>query len=237
MLVAIHDVSSCFLEELSQISNVLERLIGGRYSLAVVPAWNGMMQCMEDRDYRDWIGRYRHEYLLHGYFHRRQRKYPSPISWLAEGSDEFSGLDRSTIRERLSTGRLFVKSLTGIPPSGFVPPAWRNGRIRASDLKVTSMNFVSGLTSIRDVRGVSCPLATWSWDFGRFSRLGGCVGHLLGRTLSISPWAVPCVVIHPRDIERGWLNHAVDQIRALIGKGHDPVKFSDLIGDKIPRRI
>ena len=58
-------------------------------------------------------------------------------------------------------------------------------------------------------------LATYSWDCGRF----GCIGHLgntIGRALSLFPRRLPCVVIHPADVARGFLEQALSLIDSLM---------------------
>jgi hypothetical protein len=228
MLVSVHDVSSFFFEELEQISNCLEPLIGKRFSLAVVPAWQGSGRCLKNQAYRKWLNQYRHEYLLHGYFHRRHQRGCDPVSCLTEDSNELSGLDRFSIRNRLSAGRLFMDTITGTRPRGFIPPAWQAGHMKNRDLESAGLRFSAGLFSIKHVNGGSRSLATWSWDCGRFACLG-YMGHVLGLVLSINPAAVPCVVIHPRDLHRGWLNHALVRIRHLMNRGCHPARFEDLV--------
>jgi hypothetical protein len=71
-------------------------------------------------------------------------------------------------------------------------------------------------------------LSTWSWDWGIVSHLG-LVGECFGNgAFRLRPAALPCVVIHPIDVDRGYLPRIVRIIDGLRRQGRRPVTFARL---------
>ncbi len=66
-------------------------------------------------------------------------------------------------------------------------------------------------------------LATSSYDWG-WLRPAAWAGHELGFFRRWwNPDAVPCVVIHPADIRRGWLPRILRLMQQLLDEGRLPV--------------
>ncbi len=229
MLVAIHDFAPVFLRELNEIVERLYPLIGGQMSAAVVPCWHGSSEGNSSDGYRRLLGVVE-ERLLHGWTHQSCFPY-HPISLLTGQADEMRGLDRQTIIERINAGQAEFSELTNQPAEGFVPPAWQLP-IRSTDL--SSLGFVVRYTVIESCQEPyrAYRLATWSWDWGRL----GCVsrgGEIFGRIQSLChPVAIPCVVIHPIDLRRGYLPYAEQLIRKLLDHGYVPTTATQLMSDR-----
>lgn len=233
MLVAIHDIAPVFLRELSEIVERLYPHIGRQMSAAVVPCWRGSSEGNSSDEYRSLLGLFA-ERLLHGWTHQSHFPY-HPMSVLTGASDEMRGLDRQTIIKRIEAGQAAFTQLTDLPASGFVPPAWQLP-IQSTELK--SFRFVvryGTIESCQDPRRMR-RLATWSWDWGRLGWLSRG-GEMLGKIQSLRyPTAIPCVVIHPIDLRRGYLPHAEQLIRKLLDCGCVPTTATQLMSEKAETR-
>ena len=71
-------------------------------------------------------------------------------------------------------------------------------------------------------------LATWTWDCGRWGRLGH-VGHGVGRLLHALGGRVPALAIHPRDLARGYWPTVLRLTRELLDAGREPVTAAGLL--------
>ena len=231
MLVVVHDFAPVFVRELSTIVTALLPIVGQQLSVAVVPCWQGSSSGNRDEGYRELLGVAR-ERLLHGWTHQSRDSW-RPVSLLTKRADEFRGLDATTIRERIRLAQTEFTELTGEVAQGLLPPAWQLP-IRSTELG--SLRFVMrfrGLESCRDSHHVR-PLVTWSWDWGRLGWLSRG-GELIGTLLSCrNPTAIPCIAIHPADVRRGCLPHAVRVIRQLIDSGYEPTTATELMLDSVP---
>ena len=228
MLVVIHDFSPVFLRELNEIVDRLYPLIGRKMSAAVVPSWRGSSQGNSSHGYRRLLNIVE-ERLLHGWTHQSHFPY-HPISLLTGRADEMRGLDCQTIIQRIDAGQAVFTELTNQPALGFVPPAWQLP-IRSVDL--TSLQFVMRFGAIESCQnpGRVLRLATWSWDWGRLRWLSRG-GALLGNVQQlVNPAAIPCIVIHPADVRRGYLRRAVQLIQTLQERGYVPTTATQLMSE------
>ena len=97
-----------------------------------------------------------------------------------------------------------------------------------AELSRCGFEYLVSFGAIRFVRKAPIPLATWSWDWGVVAPLGR-VGEWFGDYHSaLAPDALPCVVIHPIDVDRGYLPRCLRVIDRLRRRGRDPVLFSEL---------
>jgi hypothetical protein len=109
-----------------------------------------------------------------------------------------------------------------MPIRGFVAPAWQPGPVTPALLNSCGLDYALGFWSL-DCAGTRLPLAVWSWDCGNIAALG-LAGEALGwLRRALRPDAVPCVVLHPRDVTRGYLARALNLIRRLQTAGLRPV--------------
>ena len=228
MLIAIHDFSPVFLRELNEIVERLYPLVGRQVSAAVVPCWHGSSQGNSSDEYRSLLNVVA-ERLLHGWTHQSRFPY-HPISLLTGDADEMRGLDRQAIIKRIEAGQAAFTELTNQPAMGFVPPAWQLP-IRSTDL--ASLRFVVRYGAIESCQapGRKHRLATWSWDWGCLGWLSRG-GEIFGKIQSLyCPAAIPCVVIHPIDLRRGYLPHAEQRIRKLLDRGYVPTTATQLMSE------
>jgi len=226
MLIAIHDFAPVFLRELNEIIERLYPLIGRHLSAAVVPCWRGSSEGNATDEYRSLLDAVE-ERLLHGWTHQSQFPY-HPISLLTGEADEMRGLDCQTILQRIEAGQAAFTELTNQPALGFVPPAWQ---LPIGSMDLVSLRFVVRFGTIESCQKPACVrrLATWSWDWGRLRWLSRG-GEILGQTQKLChPSAIPCVVIHPVDLRRGYLSHAEQLIRKLLDRGYVPTTATQLM--------
>jgi uncharacterized protein len=227
-LVCIHDATPAHARETRMIIRDLVPLVGRRVSFGVVPDWHGQWPLAGHPDYCRLVREHASELLLHGYFHRRRRG-AGPTTLLTESGDEMNGLDRDETRHTLELGQRVFIEVFGKPARTFLAPAWQLGRVRL-DLEGNSLGLQSvvGFFSLASASGRKVPLATWTWDCGRWPWLGH-VGHGIGSLRQSLNRGVPTLAIHPRDLERGFWPRILRLTRQLLDSGYEPSTPARLI--------
>jgi hypothetical protein len=232
-LVCIHDATPAFALETRMMIQGLAPLVGRRLSLGVVPDWHGEWLLTAHPDYCAWIRDVSEELLLHGYFHQRRRGW-GPITALAEGCDEMNGLDREATDHAIERGQRVFTEVFGAPARGFLAPAWQQGYVRPANVNARligdapPLDHVLGYFSLESSEGQHIPLATWSWDCGRWSWLGH-VGHGIGWLRQSLDRGVPTLAIHPRDLHRNFWPKILQLTRQLLESGYEPTTVTGLL--------
>ena len=204
----------------------LTPLVGRQFSFGAVPDWDSEWPLGAHREYCDFVRESAAEVLLHGCVHRRQGG-GGAVSWLAEGSDEMNGLDREGTLRALERGQDVFADVFGGPARGFIAPAWQRGRVDVALAGEVGIEYLLGFFSLESAdRAV--PLATWTWDCGRWGWLGH-VGHGIGRVLQMLGRGVPVLAIHPRDLDRGYWPGILRLTRSLLDAGYEPVTAAALL--------
>ena len=218
--VVVHDVAPAFLPQLASIAEALAPRVGRQLAGAVVPCWQGRPIEGPGDGFGRFVAGAFGEVLQHGYTHRQDR--PGVLSLFTGRSDELVGLPREEVRRRLGLGRELLRRALGVAPAGFVPPAWQVGRATAVELGGGGFRYLATFGAIRAAGGPTIPLATWSWDWGVLAPLGR-VGQRFGDVYSrLRPAALPCVVVHPADVDRGYLPRVLEVVDRLLGRGRTP---------------
>lgn len=219
-VVCIHDATPAYARETRRMIRDLAPLLGRRLSFGVVPNWHGEWPLAAHPDYCRLIRGGAEELLLHGCFHQRLRGW-GLTTLLAESSDEMNGLDREETRRTLDRAqRVFTESF-GEPARAFLAPAWQRGHVRVGDVNTLGLDHVVGFFSLESRAGRKVPLATWTWDCGRWGWLGH-VGHGIGWLLRSVDLGVPTLAIHPRDLERGFWPKILRLTQELLEMGYEP---------------
>lgn len=216
MLVVVHDFSSVFLQELTHITQVLQRLVGRCMTAAIVPRWHGHCGCRTQSAYTDLLPCY-DEHMLHGWTHH-SGSYWRPLSLMTGSADEFRGMSPQRIAARLENAHQDFHELTGGRARGLLPPAWQ---LPVSANQLYGFEYVMRYGSLQSCDRVSktLPLATYSWDWGRLGWLG-YGGELLGDWSARGRQeAAVCIAIHPIDVARGYFARAVQRIENLLDRG------------------
>lgn len=133
LLAAVHDVAPATAQEVIRLRRLLHDCNVRQIALLVVPDWHGR-QPLEDHP--ELVARLQRlaaagdEILLHGLTHREDppRRPGSPLlraqaALRTAGEGEFLRLDRAEAARRIDEGWQRLQAL-GLPPRGFVAPAW-----------------------------------------------------------------------------------------------------------------
>ena len=224
--VSIHDVTPSWQQTITVILDHLEPLLDGVVSGAVVPKWHGEPLTDASDNFVGLVKERFGQVLLHGYTHQRPEGW-GPLTWLTDRADELAGLPAAAAIERLQQGQAIMQQVFDAPCRGLVAPAWQMGHLTPNMLKSAGISYAVGLTRLVNGAGGAVPLATWSWDAGRLAALG-YITEWLGRlTFAIHRHALPCLVFHPADVERGFLHRGLRLIRTLLDAGYQPILLSD----------
>jgi hypothetical protein len=219
-LVCIHDATPAYARETRAMIRDLAPFVGRRLSFGVVPDWHGEWALAAHPDYCRLVRESSEELLLHGYFHQRQRGW-GPATFLAEGSDEMDGLDPDETRRTLERGQRVFTDVFGEPAQTFLAPAWQLGHVRPAEANTLGLQHVLGFFSLESRTGRNVPLATWTWDCGRWGPVGH-LGHGIGWLLQFLNRGVPTLAIHPRDLERGFWPRILQLTEELLENGYEP---------------
>ncbi len=218
-LVCIHDATPAYARETRVMIRDLAPLLGRRLSFGVVPNWYGEWPLAADPGYCRLVRESSEELLLHGYFHHRRRG-GGPAALLTKSSDEMNGLDPEETHYVLDCGQRVFIEVFGAPARGFLAPAWRPGHVRPGGAHAPGLDHVLGFFSLESHAGRRIPLATWTWDCGRWGWLGH-IGHGIGSLLQ-SLDRIPVLAIHPRDLDRGFWPTIMRRTRDFIDAGFEP---------------
>jgi hypothetical protein len=139
-----------------------------------------------------------------------------------------NGLDAGETRRTVERGQRVFTDVFGHPARGFLAPGWQPGRVRPSGADAAGLEHVLGFFSLGSRSGRRVPLATWSWDCGRWGWLGH-VGHGIGRLLHAPGGRAPALAIHPRDLERGFWPGILRLTAELLAMGYEPTTPARLL--------
>lgn len=232
-LVCLHDSSPAFAPETQSMIRDLAPLIGRRLSVGVVPNWYGQWPLSAHLNYCHWLHQSCDELLLHGCFHRR-RQGRGPVSWLTNAGDEMNGLTLAETERILEQGQREFATAFGEPARGFIAPAWQQGSVPLLSGHKAGFDYTWGFFALRshpsqaEASDLRIPLATWTWDCGRWGWLGH-VGHGIGRVGQFLDRGVPVLAIHPRDLQRGFWPRILRLTEELLRSGHEPSTPADFV--------
>lgn len=219
-LVCLHDATPAYAAETRVMIRDLAPLLGHHLSVAVVPNWNGQWPLAAYPDYCRLVQESSEELLLHGYFHRRFRGW-SPTTLFAGSCDEMNGLGPEETRRTVERAQRVFTQVFGEPARAFLAPAWQLGHVRPGEGPTRELEHVLGFFSLESRAGRRVPLATWTWDCGRWGPIGH-LGHGIGWLLQSLDRGVPTLAIHPRDLERGFWPTILRLTQELLDSGYEP---------------
>jgi hypothetical protein len=226
-LVCIHDATPAFDRETRLMIRDLAPMLGRRLSFGVVPDWYGEWPLSAHPEYCRLVRESSEELLLHGYFHQRRRGW-GPIALLTARCDEMNGLDPDETGRMLERGQRVFTDVFGEPARGFLAPAWQRGHVCLTDANRFGLDHVLGFFSLESRAGRKVPLATWSWDCGRWDWLG-YVGHGIGWLSHSLDRGVPVLAMHPRDVQRGFWPDILRLTRQFLETGYEPSTLAEVL--------
>jgi peptidoglycan/xylan/chitin deacetylase (PgdA/CDA1 family) len=229
-LVSIHDATPAYARETRAMIRDLAPLLGRQFSCAVVPDWHGAWPLAAHPAYCAFVREAAGELLIHGHTHRRLRG-GGAVTLLTGASDELNGLDRSGTQRAIARGQHAFAEAFGQPARGFVAPAWQRGLVRPGGVDSPGVAYLLGFFTLAAGDGRAVPLATWTWDCGRWGWLGH-VGHGLGRAMQALGRGVPTLALHPRDPGRGYWPTILRLIRRLLTDSYRPTTAAALLGGR-----
>ena len=225
--VMLHDVAPLYAEHVTTFTKALSPLVGNAMSAAVVPCWAGQPMREEDRPF---LERVRAEYaniLLHGFEHFRPGR-GGLLSKIADGKDELNGVDPAETDRRLAAGQEIFEHCLGQPATGFIAPTYQIGHATPDRLAKFGIHYTVGYREVITSTQERLPLTSWVWDVSPIRllcRLGYRWGQIQYR---FRKRALPCVVLHPLDLERGFLPQIVRTVQRLVDAGRQPILLESL---------
>ncbi len=235
VLVSIHDVAPPFAAEVESLWQLCQEY-DVQAGLLVVPDWHGGAPLREAPTFTAWVRARAAEgadILLHGERHDEVNLPRSPMDHMravgrTDGEGEFLTLGTREALLRMQRG---VRTLTnhGMPPIGFVPPAWlaRPGLarvVRLAGLLVTE--DAARVWLPRRGLAITSPVVRWSarttWRAG--------LSRVVARTRSAweSRSGLVRVALHPADLRHPW---TMDSLRRTLDREctrRRPVTYSEL---------
>jgi predicted deacetylase len=223
----LHDVAPIYESHVATFTQALAPLVGNAMSAAVVPCWGGVPLAEKDRPFLD---RVRAEYAniqLHGYEHFRPGR-GGMLSKIADGKDEMNGLDPAETDRRLKAGQEILERWLGQRACGFIAPTYQVGFATPDRLAHYGIHYTVGYRHVVTSTGQRLPLSSWCWDVSPI-RLLCRAGYRWGQLqYRFRKNALPCVVLHPLDLERGFLPQIERTVKRLLRDGRQPVLLESL---------
>lgn len=207
LLVSIHDVTPAFASDVARLWHMCERY-SVTPALLVVPDWHGEWPLEEHTAFIGWL-RARAlegaEIVLHGERHDEiglgRTAGDALRAWGKTAREgEFLSLDESAARERIDRGVARLRVL-GLPPVGFVPPAWLSREDGHRAVAAAGLSFSEDDGSIRLHalgRRVPSPVVRWSSRTPLRAAASVAVAH--GRWMLQRGARYPRLALHPQDL-------------------------------------
>ena len=223
----LHDVAPIYASQVARFTRSLAPLVGNAMSAAVVPCWGGVPLCDKDRPFLDRVCAEYANIQLHGYEHFRPGR-GGLLSKIADGKDEMNGLDPVETDRRLAAGQALLERWIGKPASGFIAPTYHAGFATPERLAKFGMHYTVGYGQVVTSTGQRLRLSSWIWDVSPI-RLLCLAGYRWGELqYRFRRQALPCVVLHPLDLERGFLPQIERTVQKLLRAGRQPVLLESL---------
>jgi predicted deacetylase len=161
LVVSIHDVCPATRAVTEKMLADLAAVGVNRTSLLVIPNRHRRDPAFTDADFCAWLKacvRAGHELVLHGYYHERVARHELRgverivATNYTAGEGEFFDLSPVEALESLARGLREMEEAMGIPPSGFIAPAWLLGPEARRALQEFSFSYTTLLQGVWDLR-------------------------------------------------------------------------------------
>jgi predicted deacetylase len=160
LVVSIHDVSPLTRDA---VTSIVEHLAGegiARTSLLVVPDHHHRGNIAGDPEFASWLRDLvaaGHEPVLHGYFHKRERRADESARTrfitrcYTADEGEFFDISFPEARGLLARGRDELTQCAGVQPTGFIAPAWLLSLAGEEAARDLGFAYTTGLKSVSDL--------------------------------------------------------------------------------------
>jgi uncharacterized protein len=238
LVVSIHDVSPFTLQPSQAILDELRGLGVARCSLLVVPDHHRRGHFLEDKPFCDWlIARHGegHEIIIHGYYHRRERKPGETalqkLMTRAYTADEgeFYDIDEENALRLVTRAQQEFASL-GLHPHGFIAPAWLlsdggEQALRKADIRYTTR--LGNVLSLRD--GATYDSASLVYSVRSSWRRAVSLPWNASLFRRLKPNPLLRVSIHPPDRDHAKIWRQIARYVALALEDRAPVTYWDWV--------
>ncbi len=241
LLVAIHDVSPRFEQEIDQLVELVERHLGGqRFAMLVVPDHWGSAPIARNGAFRAKLRRHADlgvEMFVHGWFHRDDTRHSGMAGLKARhmtaGEGEFSGLSRLEASRRMAEGRAAIEDCIGRKVAGFIAPAWLysvgtlealadNGFALAEDHLRVWLPETTRVVS----RG---PVVTWASRSP--TRVASSIAFAALARRALTPCDTVRLAVHPGDTGNARIMASIEKTFAHFAARRTPARYADLLAE------
>lgn len=234
LIVSLHDLHPASLSPVAQQREQLREWGVKEASLLVVPAYHHGSLFGEDAEFCRWIDLQRKggdEVVIHGYFHRRDKKAEGLRNWFwtevyTRREAEFFDLPQAVAGERLRLARkLFAEH--GWPTEGFVAPGWLMNPLLLQLLAKEGFRYttrIDGILTLHPVeRWTAARTYCWSSRAG-WRRISSLVWNRLlsqGRSRNVVR-----VSLHPGDFVYRRIRTQIERIiKQALDRGSRPLTY------------
>jgi predicted deacetylase len=209
------------------------------HPLLVVPDYHHRGNITLDREFCAWLGALAaagHEPVLHGYFHQRDRK-PSESSrtrfftrvYTAD-EGEFFDLTFDQARDLMTYGREELALCAGVPPTGFIAPAWllsADAKAAATSLGFAYTTYLGSVSDLATGRHYKSQSLCWSVR-GRRRRVASlCWNALLFQLVRKNP--LFRLSIHPPDLTHPKVWYQIQHLACRALEGREAMTYHDFV--------
>jgi uncharacterized protein len=237
LLASIHDVSPRFEGEVDGLLDLLDRNVGTRLAMLVVPNHWGDAPIVPGSRF---AGRLRAwadagvEMFLHGFSHRDDSSHQTAAArirarFMTASEGEFLGLSQAEAATRIREGRSLLEDIIGRPIAGFIAPAWLYGEgaheaLRQLALPIAEDHFRIGSPATgKQLAGG--PVITWASR----TRLRLASSLAAAAVLRNAPLDVLRVGVHPPDIRHPALVASIQKTLQKALQHRRAARYADLL--------
>jgi predicted deacetylase len=159
LVVSIHDVSPFTSAAVRRMLGDLAEWGVARASLLVIPNHHGRGRFLDDAEFCAWLRgavAAGHEAVVHGYFHRRDRRREDGVfqrlvtECYTAGEGEFHDVDEAEAARRLDRALEEFRQ-AGLNPGGFIAPAWLLGTDALRAVRRLGFRYTTWIDRVEDL--------------------------------------------------------------------------------------
>lgn len=243
LLLSIHDVGPRSEGAVDRLRDHLARHAPpGRLALLVVPNHWGEAPIRPGSPFasrlREWTDTGA-DVFVHGWFHKDNASHAGASArfkarHLTAGEGEFLGIDRTTARALMRSGRELIEDVTGREVSGFIAPAWLYGPGALNALSDCGFLLAEDHWKVWSPSTglvlAESPVLTWASR----SRARIIASLVAARVLPplLQAMDVARVGVHPGDTAVPEIMASIDRAVARLTRSHRTARYRDLLASE-----